>query len=136
MPVSIAFHLLGLVFWIGGLLFASSIIKYAPLGGPTAIQTLSKKTLFGYIVPGLLLMISSGLYQLMTGGLSVYMKQGWMHTKLTFIVILIWSTIMLSLALIRISKGQSVNPKIGSIHHGIVALCLTVIIFLTIIKPF
>ncbi len=137
MKISIVFHILGLVFLFAGLLFGTRLVKLADgevVSSP--LQMLSKKIVFGYIIPGAALIVLSGLHQFFAGGAGVYMKQGWMHTKLTLVAVLLWSGVMVSINLMTMAKGGTCNPKAGSMHHGIVALCLVVILVLTLVKPF
>lgn len=137
MKLSFAFHVLGIVFWIGGLLFGTKLVKVAAAhASNAAVQTLSKKTLFGYILPGVIITLVTGLHQLVGGGVGVYMKQGWMHAKLTLILLLLWSTITMFIDLIAMSRGENVNLKHGTLHHAITAFCLLVILILTFVKPF
>lgn len=135
MNYSYAIHTLGLVFWIGGLLFGCKIIKVASEDSQ-AIQVLARKTAFGYIVPGLAITLLTGLHQLVGGGMAQYMKQGWMHAKLTLVAILLWSTFAIFMNLIAISKGEKGAAKTASIHHGLVSLILVVGLILVFAKPF
>jgi len=137
MRVSFAFHLLGIVFWIGGLLFASRIIKIAATDSDSAgLKILAKKTLFGYIVPGLIVTLLTGFYQFLSVGSQVYMKQGWMHAKLLLVAVLLWSTFSLAMALNNFISGSQFSAKTGTVHHGIVAAGLLAILILTFVKPF
>lgn len=137
MKLSFAFHVLGIIFWMGGLLFGTKLVKVAAAhASNAAIQTLSKKTLFGYILPGLIVTLVTGLHQLVAGGVGVYMKQGWMHAKLTLIAFLLWPTIVMFIDLLSMSRGESVNLKHGTLHHAITSFCLLVILILTFVKPF
>lgn len=135
MTLSFAIHVLGVVFWIGGLLFGTKLIKLASEDSPI-IRTLAKKTAFAYILPGFLIVLLTGLHQLFAGGVGVYMKQGWMHAKLTLVALLVWSTFSVFLSLRAISQGEKVSPKVGSLHHALVAAALLLGLVLVYVRPF
>lgn len=135
MTVSFAIHVLGVVFWIGGLLFGTKLIKLANEDSQV-VRTLAKKIVFAYILPGLLVVLLTGLHQLFGGGVGNYMKQGWMHAKLTIVAVLIWSTFSVFMALRSISQGEIVSPKLGTLHHAIVASALLFGLLLVYVRPF
>jgi putative membrane protein len=135
MALSFAIHVLGVVFWTGGLLFGTKLIKLA--GDDSAVvRTLAKKTAFAYILPGFVIVLLSGLHQLFAGGIGVYMKQGWMHAKLTLVALLIWSTFSVFLSLRALSQGEKVSSKVGSLHHAVVAAALLLGLILVYVRPF
>lgn len=137
MKYAFIFHVLGLVFLFAGLLFGTKLLKISATETPSpSLMILAKKNVFAYIIPGVLLMVLSGLHQLYSGGISIYMKQGWMHAKLTLIVVLLWSSIMVAIRLISLSKGQGSDAKFATMHHAIAATLLVLILILTFAKPF
>ena len=136
MKISIAIHLVGIVFWIGGVLLLPRIMK-ALVDAPQAAAALApalKKVFFGFIVPGIVMVILTGVFQFFVGGgFGLYMKQGWFHGKLTFVILLLVATALLFGEVSKvISGGSPSRAKLGAIH-GITALSLVAIVFLTII---
>jgi putative membrane protein len=135
MNLSYAIHTLGVVFWIGGLLFACKLIKVATEDAPV-LRVLSKKVAFGFIVPGFIITLLTGLHQLFAGGMGTYMKQGWMHAKLTLVALLFWSTAALFMSLLAMSRGEKVSSSASKLHHAIVSASLLAGLILVFVKPF
>jgi len=94
---------------------------------------IAKRAFFGYVVAGLVISTLSGLHQWASGGFADYMKQGWFHGKLTLVMILLAVTGMLFVQVGKAQTGQS-NRKLLMAIHGIAALCLVGIVFLTKVR--
>jgi uncharacterized membrane protein len=84
--ISISLHLIGIVLWVGGLLGISSFLKR----GDSDINA----PFYGFCLPGMLLTLGTGLYQLFSKGAAYYFHQAWFHTKLIFVVVLLISTFL------------------------------------------
>ena len=136
MRISLAFHIVGLVLWVGGLIILPRIMKGFAGGGATTgeAQAMIPRVFFGYIVPGFAIAIVTGLYQFFEGGgASVYMKQGWFHGKLTFIILLVIATVLLATEVSKTKSGGVLSKgKLGAIH-GIAAGSLILITLLTLV---
>ncbi len=139
MQISLAFHIIGIVLWVGGLMIGTRLMK-AVLVDPEAGATLSvtqrsmlQRVFKGYILPGFILALGSGLYQIYTMGLAHYMRQGWFHGKLTLVLLLVIVTFLTGDTAARIARGEAINAKKLSAFHGIAGLCLVVIVFLTLL---
>ena len=138
--LSIAFHLIGVVFWLGGLILVPRFLKVFA-GAPGAdggvalapARALVKRMWLGYVIPGLLIAVVTGLIQLVTGGIGVYMQQGWFHTKLTFVLVLVGVTVVEWLEVERVSSGLPSRPAVLGATHGVAAASLFAIVILTIL---
>lgn len=136
MDLSLAVHVVGIILWIGGLMIVSTYLKSATAGGGEVLAAPTKKAWFGYVIPGFVMALLSGLYQISYRGMDFYRTQGWFHAKLTFVVLLIISTIMLSREVKRITTENQVNLGPVRAVQGITGLAFVVIVFLTILmKP-
>lgn len=133
MKLSLSLHILGIVLWVGTLLMLSMIVflnqKYDL--SKKDFNIISKKLFFAGILPGVLLSFGSGLYQILTIGFAHYMKQGWFHGKLTFIIILSIVTFVFSLDIKNIQSGKWPSRSKAMAIHGSTGICLILIIFLT-----
>lgn len=132
MQISIAMHIIGLVLWLGGVLvltrLARLFVDATPDGGPTVVML--KKSWHFYVIHGIGITLLTGLFQLFMGGVGEYMKQGWFHTKLTFVLVLVATTIVLGLQISRISRGERASANALRWVQILSSISLVVIVFL------
>jgi len=134
MQVSIAFHLIGMVMWVGGLMIITKLAKMAAAGQPAMFAPL-RRTYFSFVIGGLTVSLVSGLYQIMSQGMAFYMKQGWFHGKLTCLIILFVVTAVLGAKLTAATKGESVAPgTFGKLHALTGAMLLAIVILTSIVR--
>jgi len=135
MAVSLSLHILGIVFWAGGLIYITRLLKAMneSLHIPTA-QMLSRCFL-AFVIPGLALALGSGIYQLLYKGLAFYFKEThWFHAKATLLVILIVVTVLVGSMSKRAALGELPSRKKAGILHGLSSGIVTIIIFLTFLS--
>jgi uncharacterized membrane protein len=135
MKFSLALHLVGIIMWLGGLLMVTRFMALTccdqkPAGDVAAAV---KKLFFGWVMGGLALATATGLYQVLSVGLSVYMKQGWFHGKLTLIIALMVVSILTLIQVKQVAGGQSVAKSKIMAFHGIAGICMLGIIVLTMV---
>jgi putative membrane protein len=91
-PALLVGHVLGLVFWVGGLLVTSMALtrhtQEASADARQALARLERIYLRGLADPGALLTILAGASLIATNS-SYYLHAPWLHIKLTFVLILI-----------------------------------------------
>jgi len=91
-PALLVGHVLGLVFWVGGLLVTSmALTRHTQEASPEARQALARLEriyLRGLADPGALLTLLAGAGLIMTNS-SYYLHAPWLHIKLTFVLLLI-----------------------------------------------
>lgn len=135
MKISIAFHLVGMIMWLGALLVTTRFMRVFAAGEamPDTLRAILKRTWFGFGIGGAVVAVASGLSQLFLGGVSVYMAQGWFHGKLTFVIVLLVVTALVHVTVLGVAAGGSVTKKRAGILHGLTGLSLIVIVFLTIL---
>lgn len=83
-------HLFGIVMWIGALLIASLQLRQAaklPREVQRPVLDAMRRLHVGFGLPGMILTLAAGLVLLMLH--TEYFSQGWMHAKLTFVLLLI-----------------------------------------------
>ena len=134
MQLSLAFHIIGILFWVAGLMVVSGLIRYfeshPELKGPSYVA-LTKKYWFGMVVPGFLISLITGTYQILLMGVGYYMKQGWFHGKLTFIIVLLVVTALVGKGYGAVKQGQPLPAKRFGMLHGVIGSSLLIIVFLT-----
>ena len=133
MGLSLAVHVVGLVMWVGGLMLATRIFTLLIKGGATAAlcAPVASRMTKGFIIPGLVLSVISGVYQVMFRGVDFYMKQGWFHTKLTFVILLVIMTGVFVVQTGKFAEGSTPSPGKLMMIHGVAALSLLIISILT-----
>jgi putative membrane protein len=91
-PVLLVVHILGLVFWVSGLLVTSMALtrhtQEAAAEVRQALSRLERIYLRGLADPGALLTILAGVGLIMTMP-SYFLHAPWLHLKLTFVLLLI-----------------------------------------------
>jgi putative membrane protein len=139
MAYSLAVHVIGVVFWLGGLLVLTRLLKMvlleASLGEESRreVAKMLKRGYFGFVVAGVVLSLGSGIYQLLERGFGYYMAQGWFHGKLTLVLILLVVTVIFGAQVKGAAAGRAVKPGVVGMLHGITSGALVVIAFLTLV---
>ena len=108
-PALLVGHVLGLVFWVGGLLVTSMALtrhtQEASADARQALARLERIYLRGLADPGALLTILAGASLIMTNS-SYYLHAPWLHIKLTFVLILIGLHGMVAMRTKAFSTGR------------------------------
>lgn len=140
MKISIAFHLVGLVMWLGSLMILTRCLKIFsrayPAEASEALDTFRntlKRVFYGFCIPGLLISLVTGVYQIVQMGMAYYMKQGWFHAKLTLVLLLFVVTLLLAKEMRRIAGRELVPAKRAIVLHAASGASLFAIVFLTIL---
>jgi len=88
-----AFHIIFMVTWFAGLFYLPRLYVYHAMStDKTSIerfQTMERKLYYGIMTPGAILTIFTGLWLLYDYGWFLYKNAGWLHAKLTLVLILI-----------------------------------------------
>lgn len=129
---SLAIHIIGIVFWTGGLLITIRFLRLGSVTTPAAdTVTTIRKTWQLYIIHGLGLTLLTGLFQLFYGGVGTYMKQGWFHGKLTLVIILVVATVICGIEVKKLAEGKLTSAGRLRLVQILTALSLIGIVFLT-----
>lgn len=119
-------HIVGLVFWIGGLLVATSMLaQHAQQSTSEARQALGAvemRLLKAMANPGAFLSVITGIVLILTNS-SYYLRAGWLHAKLVLVVILIglhW--VVLSRAKSFVDGRMEFQRRDWMILHGAISL--------------
>ncbi|MCO6432605.1 MAG: CopD family protein [Deltaproteobacteria bacterium] len=140
MAYSLAFHIIGIVFWLGGLAMVTRYMQVLCVEGAAsaspaldAFRYMTKRIWYGFVVSGLVIATVSGLYQFLIMGAGYYMKQGWFHGKLTLLVVLYVISWLVGKEVRKTTAGAVLQKKRLVMLHGISSLILVLIVFLTLV---
>ncbi len=136
---ALVFHVIGFVFWMAGLLVVTQVMAaHAEERSPEGARVLGRlemKLLKGLAHPGALITIGAGIVVVvMQPG---YLRQSWLHAKLSLVVILIGMNLFLHMRARELGEGRSkVRPGQFRMLHGVVSALFLFIVILVMIKPF
>lgn len=132
MAYSIAFHIIGICFWMAGLIILTRVMAVSEGASASLVRTV-KRLWFGYALPGAALVVVTGINQILFRGMGYYFGpgQGWFHGKVTGALILLVITALVWKQVGRFCSGQEVNRKMLGAFHGISALLLVLMVLLT-----
>src|SRR5262245_46998439 len=131
MAFSLAFHIVGIVMWLGGLMIITRCIKLFSGDAQVARSAapMLRRLFFGFVVAGLVVAACSGVYQLSSFGVGAYMKQGWFHTKLTLVLALLVVTFFVPRTIAKLVEDPAAAGKRAMALHGASGALLLAIVF-------
>jgi putative membrane protein len=134
-----ALHLVGAILWVGGVAFVG-ILALAAATADIESQKLARIARVGVlarVTVGMGLAWVAGLLILVPSFRDVYARAGWMHAKLTLILVVSALTGVLSGHLRKAAQGSvPLSPgKVRGLSSAVLAIA-TLIVFLAILKPF
>lgn len=128
-------HFVGIVFWIGTAV-AVAMAASAPAAPESGVARALRGVTLRVTTPAMLLAFAGGFGMLIPNFAEVYAKQGWMHAKLTLLLVLAGVTGVLTGKLRRWAQGQDVEAKTFSRLGWAVAILAILIVTLAIFRPF
>jgi putative membrane protein len=136
---ALVFHILGLVFWMTGLLATTTVLaahtREKSAEARSALKRLEARLLKGSAHPGAALNIVAGIVILWIQ--PGYLRQHWLHAKLFLVAILIGLDIMVYLRTRAYHAGEvELRTRECMIFHGAISLVFLGIVILVMIKPF
>jgi protoporphyrinogen IX oxidase len=135
----LAVHVLGTFVWIGCLFALTQVLRAHEAAGPAASAAFSGLERRGALVMdiGALLAIGAAvLYLLATRshGEAWALKQGWLHAKLTGVLVLLGVHGFVRARVGRAARGEPFG--VPRALHPILGLLLVAIVVLVVVKPF
>jgi putative membrane protein len=137
----LAFHLVGVVLWMGGLMTFSRVLGYHAREAPSVrprFTYLEGRLNWLVSVPGMVLTIGCGLGLLSIYGAAWFRVATWMHIKLTLVVAVIAIHAVLTAKQRRIARQRPDEPvprALFAAMHGMVGLLLIGILILACVQP-
>ncbi|KTD00301.1 protoporphyrinogen oxidase HemJ [Fluoribacter gormanii] len=134
-----AFHIIAMVAWFAGLFYLPRLFVYhADTQDETSLtrfKIMERRLYYGITWPAAVVTTFLGLW-LLSYNLSYYMSAGWMHAKLSLIVVL-WIYHLLCghyLKAFAQNKNQK-NSRFFRIYNELPTLLLIGIVILVVVKP-
>ena len=136
MSLLIAFHLVGMIFWMSGLLLVSSQLRTAvkKSADPAVVGVVIVPLAKVFIKIGFIVALLTGLAQMLLGGVGTYFKQGWFHMKLTLLIVLIAMTFVLLGKLNNYIAGKIPTEKSLLMVHIVSATSMLLIVLSATLK--
>ena len=136
---ALVFHILGFVFWMGGLLVATQVLAmHTEETSPEArdsLARLERKLMKGVAHPGAAITVVAGVVVIALQ--PDYLHQHWLHAKLSLVAILIALDLIIHFRARAFQAGRlELERRECKILHGAVSLVFLGILVLVMIKPF
>ncbi len=136
---ALVFHILGFVFWMGGLLVVTQVLAmHTEETAPEARDTLTRlenKLLKGIVHPGAAIAVLAGI--VVVALQPDYLRQTWLHAKLSLVAILIALDLIVYFRAKAFHAGRiELRRRECKILHGAISLVFLGILVLVMIKPF
>jgi uncharacterized membrane protein len=128
-------HFLGLTFWVGTAV-AVAVVAAAPTPLDSGVAQSLRKVSLRVTTPAMLVAFVGGFGMLIPSFAEVYAKQGWMHTKLTLLLLLAGATGVLSGRLRRWASGEEISQTTFSRLAWVISILAVLIVTLAIFRPF
>jgi putative membrane protein len=138
--LALAAHFIGLALWMGGGVVAASVAGLALSEGGEGKETAlraARKAVIYWATPGMLIAWAGGLTVLIPDFGAIYASAGWMHAKLTLLVVLTAVTGVFTGRLRRAASGQKASgPGPFNVLGLVLAVGLVLVVVLAKLKPF
>ncbi len=136
---TLVFHIIGLVFWLGGLLVVTHVVAMhtdePSAEGRAALGRLEVKLFRGMAHPGAALMVISGSILLILN--PSFLHQLWLQLKLALVVVMIGLDLRLYFRTRAFIAGRiQMRRKECMALHGAIALVFSLILILVLTRPF
>jgi len=135
-----AFHLIAMVSWFAGLFYLPRLFVYHAMSTDAVSHerfcVMERKLYRGIMLPSMLATLVFGIW-LITLNPSYYFSQGWMHAKLTLVVLLIGYHHVCGAQLKRFARGDNARSHVFyRWFNEVPVLFLLAIVILVIVRPF
>ena len=134
-----ALHIVAVVCWFAGLFYLPRLFVYHAMSEDAAsrerLQVMERKLYRGIMGPSMILTILLGAWMLyLTPG---WLSQGWLHAKLTLVVLLIGYHHACGAMLKRFARGENRRSHVFfRWFNEVPVLFLLAIVILVVVKPF
>ena len=136
-----ALHLIFMVTWFAGLFYLPRLFVYHAMSeDPISNQQfkiMERKLFFGIMTPGMILTLVFGIWMLTDYAWAMYSSSGWLHAKLTLVLLLLVYHVFCGKWLLDFKHDR--NTKTHVFYrwvNEIPVLFLGAIVILAVIKPF
>ena len=135
-----SFHIIFMVTWFSGLFYLPRLFVYHAMATDTTsierFKIMERKLFFGIATPGMLFTLIFGGW-LLSYNMAGYMHAGWMHMKLTLVMLLVAYHFYLGKLYFSFKHDRN---RHGHVFYRIVneipVLFLVAIVILVVVKPY
>ena len=128
-------HFLGMAFWVGSAV-GVAIAAAAPTQWESGIAQSLRKVTLRVTTPSMLVAFAGGFGMLIPDFTEIYAKAGWMHAKLTLLILLAATTGVLTGKLRRWAAGEEVEAKTFGRLAWVMGILGVLIVTFAVFKPF
>lgn len=128
-------HFLGVAFWLGSAV-GVAVAAATPVQSEGGIAQALRKVTVRVTTPAMLFAFVGGFGMLIPNFTTVYAKAGWMHAKLTLVILLAAATGVLTGKLRRWAAGEEVDIKTFRRLAWIISILGVLIVTFAVLKPF
>ena len=132
----VSLHVLADVVWVGALLAVAMVIgQSSTMSNPAEAGALARRVYLRLAAPAFVVSLGTGAARL---GLApaAYAHLPWMHTKLTFALILIVLHHLIGARAKRLAHGDASGAQTSTVYLGAAAFgCAALAVFLAIVRP-
>ena len=134
-----ALHIVSVVCWFAGLFYLPRLFVYHAQSQDSTSQErfviMERKLYRGIMLPAMIASLVFGIWLLsLTPG---FLSQGWMHAKLTLVVLLIGYHHMCGAQLKRFARGENKRSHVFyRWFNEVPVLVLLAVVILVVVKPF
>lgn len=128
-------HFLGMAFWVGSAV-GVAIAAAAPTQWESGIAQALRKVTLRITTPAMLLAFVGGLGMLIPNFTALYAKAGWMHAKITLVILLAGATGVLSGKLRRWAGGEEVEARTFARLGWFMGITALLIVIFAVFRPF
>ncbi|MEG0861488.1 MAG: protoporphyrinogen oxidase HemJ [Pseudomonas sp.] len=134
-----ALHIVSVVCWFAGLFYLPRLFVYHAQSQDSTSQErfviMERKLYRGIMLPAMIATLVFGIWLMsLTPG---FLSQGWMHAKLTLVILLIGYHHMCGAQLKRFARGENTRSHVFyRWFNEVPVLILLAIVILVVVKPF
>lgn len=136
-----ALHLIFMVTWFAGLFYLPRLFVYHAMSDDAIsierFKVMERKLYFGIMTPGMILTFIFGIWMLASYAWDIYSMSGWLHAKLTLLIILLIYHVICGKWLLDFKYDRNQH---GHVYYRwmneVPVLFLIAIVILAVVKPF
>lgn len=134
-----ALHIVAMVCWFAGLFYLPRLFVYHAMSEDTASKerftVMQRKLYRGIMIPSMIATLVFGIWLITL--IPGYMQQGWLHAKLTLVVLLIGYHHVCGAQVKRFARGEKGRSHVFyRWFNEIPVLILLAVVILVVVKPF
>ena len=136
-----ALHLIFMVTWFAGLFYLPRLFVYHAMSEDSIsnerFKIMERKLFFGIMTPGMILTFVFGIWMLVDYAWAMYSNGGWLHAKLTLLILLVIYHFLCGLWLLDFKHDRNRHSHVYfRWMNEVPVLFLVAIVILATVKPF